>query len=356
MAKIFILGAGAVGQYIGGLLTISGRHKVTMLGRADHYNAIKTSGLTIQTPKEKFSTRRINFVPLVERIPYDEVFDWVFVTTKAFDMVKALRETKHIISRNKKVKFLLFQRGVGSHELLTSFIPEEKIYIAALTSNVAIIEPGTVVQTNKSGVVAVAPLKMHNEIVSIQKIFEGSKIDLLIFEKWRPMKWSALLYEMLNNGFCALTDYTPDKEMEKPELVELEIKAFQEAVQVVEALGIEVIDLPAYAVKKMIFFMRLPDFIRNFLVKKELLRSDNVRVPTIKNTMEKAKEYTEIEYINGAVSLWGKKRKIQTPVNDFLVQELNKVTQGKLSWDEYRKKPFEVKKSFEVFLKYQYKG
>lgn len=354
MANILIFGAGAVGQYIGGLLTQTRKHKVKMVGRADHYNAISSGGLTIQKPGSKESILNPNFIPLIERISHMESFDWIFLTVKAYDLKKAVTRLRNVIRSSKNVRFLLFQRGVGSHEVLKGIIPDEKIVLSALTANVSIIDPGSVVQTNHGGALCIAPLDRATDITDLEKIFTPAKIDLYTFDRWRPMKWSALLYEILTNALCALTEYKPEKIIANDELLNLDMKAFDEGVQVIKKLGLEIVDLPAYNVKKLIFLNKLPGFMKNYFIKKELSSPENIRVPTLKIDMEKAKKYTEVDYLNGAIGRWGKERGVNTPVNDFLAQEITNIVTGKTSWSEYRKQPQEVVKSYRLFM-YNYR-
>lgn len=54
--KIAVVGAGAIGGYIGGLLARGG-HDVTLIARGPHRDAIRSNGLTIQSKDETFVTR-----------------------------------------------------------------------------------------------------------------------------------------------------------------------------------------------------------------------------------------------------------------------------------------------------------
>jgi len=53
--KIAVVGAGAIGGYIGGLLSRAG-HDVTLIARGPHRDAIRSSGLTIESKDERFVT------------------------------------------------------------------------------------------------------------------------------------------------------------------------------------------------------------------------------------------------------------------------------------------------------------
>ncbi|MCD4785682.1 MAG: hypothetical protein K8T10_17815 [Candidatus Eremiobacteraeota bacterium] len=347
MAKILIFGAGAVGQFIGSLISLAGHHKVTMVGRYDHYDTIKLHGLKLRRHGKVKYLKNLEFLPSLDRIPRNEVFDWIFMTVKSYKLSSSLKDLSFFI--NNKVKFLLFQMGIGSHDNVAKVIPKERIFLASLTANCAIIEPGTVVETNKGGALCLAPLVLRNDIDDLRSIFTGVDIEILTFEDWKVMKWSALLYEILLNGLCALGDYKPDKVAGQRQMLEIEIEAFQEAVKVVKAIGVDVIDLPAYPIKKLIFYLKFPGILQGFLFRNTLMKKDSTTVSTLKNDMEKGRKGTEIGFINGAVSHWGKERKIRTPVNDFLTDELVKIVTGKKLWEIYRKKYGEIYGCLKIF-------
>lgn len=347
MEKILIYGAGAVGQFIGGLLSQLQKYDVKMVGSQDHYYALKSRGLKIRRKRGTEHLRVDNFLPTLDRIPRDEKFDWIFLTVKGYNINKAMKDLSFLI--NDKVRFLLFQMGIGSHEHVLKVIPKERIFLASMTANVAIIEPGIVVQTNKDGALCIAPLVLRQDLNDIMSIFSRPALDILSFEDWKPMKWSALLYEMLLNGIGALVDYTPDKIMTRPDLFEMEINALMEGKKVADAIGVKISNLPAYPISKLLMFTKFPGFIRYPLFKGAILQKDSAKVPTLKNDMEKAKKGSEVGFINGAVARWGKERRIRTPMNDFITDELVKVVTGKKLWDVYRKKPEELTETYHFY-------
>lgn len=53
--KVAIVGAGAIGGYFGGLLARAG-HDVTLIARGAHREAIRASGLTVESKTERFTT------------------------------------------------------------------------------------------------------------------------------------------------------------------------------------------------------------------------------------------------------------------------------------------------------------
>ena len=353
MARVLVYGAGAVGQFIGGLLSRARKHEVIMIGRYDHYNAIQQGGLTLKRSEQGNDFfRNPEFFVSMDRISRNETFDWILFTLKAYDIPKALNDLSFLL--NDKVKVLLFQMGIGSHEMLLKKIPEERVFLASLTANTAIINTGTVIETNKGGAICVAPAQLRNSMVEVTSLLSGIALDIVNFEDWKIMKWSALLYENMFNGLCALADYKPEKLVTKQNLYSLELDAFKEAVNVVEAIGIKPVDLPAYPIKQMMLYSKLPGFLQKPLFKNLMFKKDSVKVTTVKNDMEKRRKGTEVLYLNGAVSKLGKKRNINTPVNDFIYDVLTQIVNGKKKWDIYRKQADQIASDVDL-LKTHYK-
>ena len=59
--RIAIMGAGAVGGYFGGLLSLAG-HDVTFIARGAHLRAMQQNGLTLDTPNGSLRVTQARFV------------------------------------------------------------------------------------------------------------------------------------------------------------------------------------------------------------------------------------------------------------------------------------------------------
>ena len=79
-SKIGIMGAGAIGSVIGGMLARQG-HKVTLVGRRPHIDEIRKSGLHISGILGNYTIRDLNAVT----DPPHEFQDIVILTVKSFD-------------------------------------------------------------------------------------------------------------------------------------------------------------------------------------------------------------------------------------------------------------------------------
>lgn len=356
MAKILIFGAGAVGQFIGAKLIQAGSHKVTLIGRAEHFDAIRSGGLTLQLHGATESLNKLPFFTLTQNVDAREKFDWIFLTVKGYDLKKAVLELRTIIKNSPDVRFLLFQRGMDWHGQISKIIPSERLFAAALTVNLAIMTPGTVTQLNHEGALCFAPMQKGTKPDCLYPVLSGINLRAKVYKNWESMKWSALLFEMLTDSLCAMGDYTPEKLLQQQPLYDLEMRAFKEGVAVAGKYRAGICSLPGYGVNSLRFLAGLPGFIGKGMIIGNLTSERNTRVPTIKFDMEKGRRESELQFINGAISSLGAQKYVSTPVNDFITQELSRIISGKMDRGIYRKKPGEIASRFESFEREYKKG
>jgi len=72
--KIYIIGSGGVGGFLGGKLALSG-NDVTFLARGSHFKAIKENGLKLNTVEGNFTVSPVNVIDSLSQIkdPVNEV-------------------------------------------------------------------------------------------------------------------------------------------------------------------------------------------------------------------------------------------------------------------------------------------
>lgn len=132
--KIQILGAGALGSLVGGLL--AQHHDVTLIGRKEHVLAVQGSGLRITGLTE------LHVRPEAVTGPegLDEP-DLLMITVKSYNTKRGARELARL---SPEVQIISLQNGLGNINALAGFVPEASI-IAGLTSHGAtFMEPGHV--------------------------------------------------------------------------------------------------------------------------------------------------------------------------------------------------------------------
>ncbi len=137
--KILIIGAGGVGGYIGAKLIKSGYFDVTVISRGKHLDAIKKDGLTVIDEDKQFN---INTYHITDDISQNEPYDFVIVTTKSYDVIDALENTKNSITDNTIL--MTTANGVGYKEKIQKYFPKNHICEACIYILSNIVKAGTI--------------------------------------------------------------------------------------------------------------------------------------------------------------------------------------------------------------------
>lgn len=111
--KILVIGAGALGSLIGGLL--SKEHDVTIIGRSEQVWVLKRKGLRIDgITKGEFRPRALTGVPR------DEDFDLVILCVKSYNTDVTLDPLMPLLKKGTRV--LSLQNGLDNEERILNFI------------------------------------------------------------------------------------------------------------------------------------------------------------------------------------------------------------------------------------------
>ena len=108
--RIAIMGAGAIGRLYGGFLKKAG-HDVVLIGRPNHMLSISDSGLKVSGV---LGEHTISIEATSNPLDVAAV-DYVMITTKTYDTIRAAREAEHLVKTGAKV--VVLQNGLGNEAL-----------------------------------------------------------------------------------------------------------------------------------------------------------------------------------------------------------------------------------------------
>ena len=346
--KVFVLGAGAVGCYLGGRLALAG-HEVTLIGRPSLLEATQSVGLLIH------DDRVMSVAPAVT-LSWDEACavsgspDMVFATVKAFD-VDALAAT--LAAAGGTFPVVAWQNGVGSEERLAAALGAERVISATLTASVSMPRPG-MVQVNTPGRgVAVAPVldaqpggagvpgtpgtQLAGELT---RIFREAGVRVTEAPDHRSLKWSKLCLNILLNASCAILDRTPGEVAGDPLVYHMERAAFAEATAVMSALGARPVHLPGYSLSLVrAVLLHAPAWAGRAAFARLGGSGRGSKLPSLLGDLRRGRRQTEVGYLNGAVATWGERVGIDAPVNKGLARLVTELAAGEADPAEYRGNP-----------------
>ena len=139
--KILILGAGAIGGYVGGRLHQSGAD-VTFLVRPARQQAIQRDGLVIKSTKGDITQKVKTVLKGSEGGPYDIVL----LTPKAYDLESAIEAIAPAVGPNTTVVPLL--NGMRHLDVLDAKFGKDKVVGGLARVGVAMSPEGTILHTS----------------------------------------------------------------------------------------------------------------------------------------------------------------------------------------------------------------
>lgn len=138
--RVGIVGAGALGSVIGGMLFEAGIDVVLIRRDSEHVNLIKEQGLWL----EGVSGDRLLNLPIVADPGEAGEVDLALVLVKSYDTKGAVPAVRRILSPGGAV--LTLQNGIGNYEILAEAFPGQ-VLLGTTTNGALALGPGKVRHT-----------------------------------------------------------------------------------------------------------------------------------------------------------------------------------------------------------------
>ena len=303
--NVYVVGAGAVGRYLGEALAATGA-SVTYAPR----------GLEDVRP---FAA------------------DLAIVAVKSYDTAGAVETIRRALPGDSDATILTPQNGVGNEERLAGAFGADRIVSCALTVPVSIGADGRVIASKRGGI-ALAPVGnvAHNWLVAA---FERTAVPVRVGNDYRALKWSKLALNILANASCAILDVLPAQLVTLEGMFELEVRAVRETRAVMAAMGLATVDLPRYPIRALFAIAALPTAGARLVLARRIAGGRGRKAPSLLLDVRAGKGRSEVGVLNGAVAAAGRAAGIATPVNAALARVLGDVTATPQLRPKYRERP-----------------
>jgi 2-dehydropantoate 2-reductase len=316
MADVLIYGAGAIGSFIGYLLSEAtqakgaGIENVALLGRESHIKRIKDLGLQIDLPKGRKIMRFKNLFKCLEDLKasyfYPEI---VIVCVKTYSLpviCDQLREAGLLQGRLKNAFFILLMNGMGNREVFEALdLPDSQVLEGITSLGVKLSEDGLVHLKGKGKTI------LENKMGEDKKEFLRDRFlekgfEMEFAQDFKEQQYSKLFINSVINPITALT------RLENGIVLSSVLKntvegAVREAVSVAEKEGIK---RDEKSVIEMVYSV----------AEKTSSNTSSMLQDVLKGRM------TEIDSINGYIIRLAKKHKIEVPVNEALYDLVKSAT------------------------------
>lgn len=282
MARIAIVGVGAIGGVVASLVQSAGRHELVLCMRRP------LTELVVETPD---GAVKVDATVLIR--PDDaRPVDWVMVATKAYDVAGAARWLERLCVNGAPVAVL--QNGVEHRERFAPFVSAEKIVPVVVDCPAERVSQERIVQRGPMSL-KVPECALGAEFVSL---FAGTAADAMTVPDWTTVAWRKLCHNAAG-AISALT-LLPNGVMRDEAVGEVALEMVRECVAVGRAEGAVLADsvpedvLAAYR-------RSAPDGVNSLLADRRAARP------------------MEIDARNGVIVRMGRKHGIATPANSMAV-------------------------------------
>ena len=296
MARVAIVGAGAMGSVYAGLMAAAGHevHAITLW--QDHAEAMARNGLRVEGASGD-RTVRLHASTTTDGIG---ICDLVMITTKAPDVEAAARAALPLLGPHTPVQAI--QNGLGSAERVAAIVGPDRTVIGVVGGfGASLRAPG---HAHHNGMVIVhfgAYAKLPRAALEASaEIWRSAGFNVELYDDTARMVWEKLIMNVAFSGSCCLTGMTIGQVLNDPNAWKVARGCAEEAVAVATAKGIKLEVGPPI----------------------EHIRKIGGMIPNARPSMlldHMARRRSEINEINGAIPREGAKVNVQTPINDTIV-------------------------------------
>jgi 2-dehydropantoate 2-reductase len=290
MARIAIVGVGAIGGVTAALLQQAGGHELLLCTRRS------MSGLSVETPDGLVNVDATFVTDSSEAFDVD----WVIVATKAYDVAGAVKWLERLCRKGEPVAVL--QNGVEHRERFAPYVAMEKILPVMVDCPAERQAPDRVRQRG------VMHLKVPDNVLGrgFVELFAGTKADATVVPDFPSVVWRKLCFN--SAGVLSALVLQPAGVVRGEALGEVALQIIRECAAVARAEGAQLEEDVADVV----------------LAAQRAAPADSI------NSMladRQAGRPVEIDARNGVIVRLGRKHGIATPANSMAVALMDAMIQ-----------------------------
>jgi 2-dehydropantoate 2-reductase len=329
-----IFGAGAIGTYIGGSLILRG-HKVVFIEQPPAPIDILERGLRLNVSGQEHRILHPEIFTTIPEALERASFDIAIFALKSYDTLSALESIRP--NSEELPPVLCLQNGIENEPAIEAVMGKGKVIAGTVTSSVRRRDAGDILLERLRGI---GVSSSHILSLQIVQALTDAKLNARLYPSAPAMKWSKMLTNLLANASSAILDMTPSEILAHPTLYTLEVAQLREAIDVMHAQNIKIVDLPGTPVRAFSWALcKLPPRLSRPLISRIAGRGRGEKMPSFHIDLHSNRGKSEVDYLNGAVVRFGERHRIPTPVNKWLNQTLLGLTDGSLAMETYSHQP-----------------
>lgn len=294
--KIAVIGPGALGCLLAGLLKAKTKEEVWLIDKSpERAKRIREDGIRIEGLSGSIK------VPVnVTADPREAgTCDLIIISVKSYSTEDACKDIKEMVSENTFVVTL--QNGIGNVQILNDYFGTDKVIAGVTNHGATLLGVGHIRHAGKGDtVIGMSKGKVLGPIRDAANILTKAGFETKVSKDIDSIIWSKLVINVGINALTAITYLKNGMLIEHDGTRDILRSAVQEAVRIVKRKRIKLVyDDPIQKVES---------------VCKATASNVSSMLQDVLNNKR-----TEIDYINGAITRQGKALGILTPVNEVLV-------------------------------------
>ena len=306
--RIGVLGAGAIGTYVGAKLLLAG-HEVVLVGRLG--KEIAEHGITLSDhtgASASVPASRVTYVEAPEALADS---DAVLVTVKSMATEDAARPLASILKRRTTIVSL--QNGVSNAPRLRAVLPEHDVLAGMVPFNVARTGPGHF-HNGTDGPLAIE--RRGGIEKPIAAALRDAKFDVETRSDIEGVQWSKLVVN-LNNAVNALAGVPIRAQLADRKYRLVMAACVREALAATRAAGIVLARVGKMIPSLAPIVLSLPNAIF-FTVARTMVKVDPQAKSSMLDDLER-KRVTEVDYLNGEIVRLADAHGVSAPANRAVV-------------------------------------
>ena len=291
MRAIAVLGAGAIGCFVGGMLRAAG-NQVVFVGRQGTVETLEKHGLTLTQLDGPKRTVNSDQLEATADAAVMAQCDLVLVCVKSHDTERAARQIAEHCSPATTIVSL--QNGVANARVLGSFLGTRPIAAGMVQFNVVVGGEGRFHRATQGGVI----MKDTIATRALRDALNASGISAEVHSDMQAVLWTKLLLN-LNNALNVLSDVPLVEQLSDRSYRRVFASMVEEALVAMRTARISLVPIGRIRPRAIPYILRLPNWAFT-LIAQNLLAMD----PTARSSMwedMQAGRQPEVDYLNGAV-------------------------------------------------------
>jgi 2-dehydropantoate 2-reductase len=332
--RVGVLGAGAIGCYVGGRLQAAGAAEVVLVGRPRVGREVAERGLTVQDfdgPAVTVPPTRVRFATAVNALAGCDV---VLCCVKSQHTADAAKELAAVLPADAVVVSL--QNGVRNPDTLRAQLGARPVVASIVTWNVVVTAGSAAtgaaprVPPSASRDVVVdgcyrratsGPLMLAREgdprMRRLVAALRAAGVPVVERADLAPDQWTKLIVN-LNNAISALTDVATGRLLAEPGYRRAVAAVVGEGTQVVRGAGIRPARWNGVPLHLMVRVLGLPTPIVKLITRRQLKVDPAARSSMWQDLA--ADRPTEVDYLNGEIVRLAERSGQAAPLNRRIVE------------------------------------